>query len=181
MVSGSGSKSGNDAQNATTAMDEDRLYFSFSVWCTCLSCTERKLRDEFSLCDVPCNAKWQWKRVQVVRLFPSARCSSISRSRRNSSFPLVPFSRSSLLYLSCCREDVLLVVLSPEHSFSHGDVEQSGSRDTVENKDRVHRVRNRTGRRNFMRLPGKEHRGTLCGSDADDNCFAQVLSERKVV
>lgn len=58
---------------------------------------------------------------------------------------LAPFSHSFLLYLSCCREGVLLVVLSREHFFSHGDVEQSGSRDTVENKDRVHRVRNAIG------------------------------------
>ena len=51
------------------------------------------------------------------------------------------------LYLSrFCFLLVLLVVLSREHSFSHGDVEQSVSRDTVENKDRVHRVRNAIGR-----------------------------------
>lgn len=53
----------------------------------------------------------------------------------------------TFLALSCfCFFLVLLVVLSREYSFSHGDVEQSISRDTVENKDRVHRVRNAIGR-----------------------------------
>jgi len=80
------------------------------------------------------------------RLFLFARVSFVSSATVAGTYPVHPFATArSLLYLSRPGLPFCSPPPSPA-SISNGNGEQSVSRDTVENKDRVRRVRNAIGR-----------------------------------
>jgi len=86
------------------------------------------------------------RQILSLSLSLCASLSSVSSATATGTYPVHPFATErSLLYLSRLGLPFCSPPPSPA-SISNGNGEQSVSRDTVENKDRVRRVRNAIGR-----------------------------------